>query len=63
LYTGEDVAREIRENGLPAKGKVLKIWETGILVNDNPVVGFLLKIYAKEVAPYEPETTALISIP
>ena len=61
-FTGEDVAREIREKGLPAKATVLKIWETGVRVNDNPVVGFLLEIHAKEMAPYEAETKALISI-
>lgn len=61
-YTGEDVAREVRGKGLPAKGRVLKIWETGVRVNDNPVVGFLLEIHAKEMAPYEAETKALISI-
>jgi len=61
-YTGEDIAKEIREKGLPAKATVLKIWETGIRVNDNPVVGFLLKIHAEGMAPYEAETKALISI-
>lgn len=62
LFTGEDLARKIWEKGLPAKGKVLKIWETGIRVNDNPVVGFLLEIHAEGMAPYEAETKALISI-
>ena len=61
-FTGEDVAREIRETGLPAKGTVLKIWETGVRVNDDPVVGFLLEIHAEGMAPYEAETKALISI-
>lgn len=61
-FTGEDDAREIREKGLPAKGTVLKIWETGIRVNDNPVVGFLLEIHAEGMAPYEAQTKALISI-
>jgi hypothetical protein len=61
-FTGEDVSREIREKGLPAKGTVLKIWETGVRVNDSLVVGFLLKIHAEGMAPYEAETKALISI-
>lgn len=61
-FTGEDVAREIRKKGLPAKGTVLKIWETGIRVNHSPVVGFLLEIRAEAMAPYEAETKALISI-
>jgi len=61
-FTGGDTTREIRENGLPAKGKVLKIWETGIRVNHDPVVGFLLEIHAEGMAPYKAETQELISI-
>ena len=61
-FTGEEVAKEIREKGLPAKARVLKIWETGVRVNDDPVVGFLLEIDAEGMEPYEAETKALISI-
>ncbi len=61
-FTGENVASDIRANGLPAKGTVLKIWETGVRVNDNPVVGFLLEVHAEGMEPYEAETKALISI-
>jgi len=61
-FTGGDITREIREKGLPAKGKVLKIWETGIRVNHDPVVGFLLEIHAEGMAPYRAETKELISI-
>jgi hypothetical protein len=61
-FTGGDITREIRENGLPAKGKVLNIWETGVRVNHDPVVGFLLEIHAEGMPPYEAETMELISI-
>lgn len=61
-FTGENVNKEIRENGLPAKAKVLKIWDTGIKVNDDPVVGFLLEVHAEGLEPYQAETKALISI-
>ena len=61
-FTREDTAREIRKAGLPAKGTVLKIWETGVRVNDSPVVGFRLKVHAEGMAPFEAETKALISI-
>ena len=40
--TGENQAREIRAIGESAQAKVLKIWDTGVTVNQNPVVGFLL---------------------
>ena len=61
-FTGENVAREVRANGLPATATVLQIWETGVRVNDNPVVGFLLEVNAEGLEPYQAETKALISI-
>lgn len=61
-FTGEDVAQEIRAVGLPAEATVLRIWETGVKVNDNPVVGFLLEVHAPDLEPWEAETKALISI-
>ncbi len=61
-YTGEDIAKDIRAFGLPASGTVLKIWETGVRVNDNPVVGFLLEVHAEGIEPYEAETKCMISI-
>jgi hypothetical protein len=61
-FTGEDVAAEIRAHGFPATAKVLRIWETGVRVNHNPVVGFLLEVYPEGMPPYEAETKALISI-
>ena len=60
--TGQDVARDVLVNGVPATGKVLKIWETGVRVNDSPVVGFLLEIHAEGLEPYQAETRSLISI-
>jgi hypothetical protein len=61
-FTGENVARDVRANGLPATATVLQIWETGVRVNDNPVVGFLLEVHAEGLEPYKAETKALISI-
>ena len=61
-YTGEDTARQIRAEGLPATAKVLSIWDTGVMLNNNPVVGFLLEVYAEGLAPWQAETRALISI-
>lgn len=60
--TGENDADEIRAHGLPATATVLKIWETGTRINNNPVVGFLLEVHAEGLKPYTTETKALISI-
>lgn len=59
--TGETEAREIRRLGVSAKATVLKIWDTGITVNNNPVVGFLLEVVPEEGPPYQAETKAIIS--
>jgi hypothetical protein len=61
-FTGEDIAREVRAKGLPAEATVLRIWETGVRVNDNPVVGFLLELRAEGREPWQAETKALVSI-
>jgi hypothetical protein len=61
-YTGEDTARKIRAEGLPATAKVLSIWDTGVMINNNPVVGFFLEVHAEGLVPWQAETKALISI-
>lgn len=61
-FTGEDIAADIRANGVPATATVLEIWETGVRVNYNPVVGFLLEVHAEGMEPYQAEAKALISI-
>jgi hypothetical protein len=58
--TGEDQANEIRKIGRPARGRVLKIWDTGMSLNDSPIVGFRLEVHADGVEPFEAETKALI---
>jgi hypothetical protein len=58
--TGEDRANEIRKTGKPARARVLKIWDTGTTVNDNPIVGMRLEVHAEGVEPFEAETKALI---
>jgi hypothetical protein len=58
--TGEERANEIRKSGRPGTARVLKIWDTGMTVNGNPVVGFRLKVRAEGIEPFEVETKALI---
>lgn len=60
--TGEDLNREVRERGLPARATVLEIWDTGVKVNDDPVVGFRLEVEAAGQPPWRAETRSLVSI-
>ena len=60
------VARAARnpkiENGILAQATVLRIWETGITVNDRPQVGFLLNVQHPDGSSYEAETKAVVSL-
>lgn len=60
--TGEDLNREVRERGLPARATVLEIWDTGAEVNDDPVVGFRLEVDAEGRPPWHAEARSLVSI-
>jgi len=61
-YTGEDVNKQVRENGISASAEVLEIWDTGTRLNDNPVVGFRLRVTVDNGEPYEAETKNVVSI-
>lgn len=58
--TGEDQANEIRKIGVSATARIVKIWDTGVTVNENPVVGMRLRVLPADGDPFEAETRALI---
>jgi hypothetical protein len=59
--TGETEARRIRAVGVSAPATVVQIWDTGVTVNDDPVVGFLLDVKPEGQAPFQAKTKALVS--
>ena len=61
-YTGEDDNRPVRESGFPATAEVLEIWDTGVRLNDNPVVGFRLLVTLDDGTSYEAETKNVVSV-
>lgn len=61
-FTGEATAREIRAMGLPADAVVVEIWDTGVTVNNDPVVGFVLDVTPADGRPaFQAKTRALVS--
>ena len=60
--TGEGDNRRIRETGLPASAEVLEIWDTGVRLNDNPVVGFRLLVTLEDGMEYEAVTRNVVSV-
>ena len=54
--SGVSAARELQKVGEQAEAVVLRIWDTGITVNDDPVVGFLLEVHPAGRPAYQART-------
>lgn len=61
-YTGEGDNRPVRETGVSASAEVLEVWDTGVRYNNNPVVGFRLRVTLADGATYETETKNVVSV-
>ena len=42
--SGVAEARRLQESGVAASARILEIWDTGITVNDDPVIGMRVEI-------------------
>jgi len=51
--SGMSEARDIRKIGLPAQAIILEVWDTGITVSDDPVIGLRLSVRLEGREPYE----------
>lgn len=58
--TGEDEAQLIRKSGTPATARVLELRDTGMTLNENPIVSMRVEVHADGVAPFEATMKALI---
>jgi hypothetical protein len=54
-------ARNLQAHGESATAKILRIWDTGMTVNEDPVVGFLLEVRREDRPVYEAQTKLRIS--
>ena len=58
--SGEGEAKRIRRVGQSAEAVVLEIADTGVTVNDNPVVAFRLRVRPVTGDPYEVRTRGVV---
>ena len=49
------------KNGVEAEAEILKVWDTGTTINDDPQIGMLLKVRPSLAAPFEAEAKTLVS--
>lgn len=58
--TGEDEAKLIRKSGSPAMARVLELKDTGMTLNQNPIVSMRVEVRPDGVAPFEATMKALV---
>jgi hypothetical protein len=61
VFGGMSKQRQILQTGEAAQAKILRIWDTGTSLNDNPQVGMLLEVQAAGRPPFQVETKAFVS--
>jgi hypothetical protein len=54
-------ARDLQARGESATARILQIWDTGMTVNDDPVIGFSLEVRRDGRPAYEARTKLRIS--
>ena len=52
---------QLLATGEAAQAKILRMWDTGATLNDNPQVGLLLEVHAVNRSPYQVETKCFVS--
>ena len=52
LASGVDEARQLQKIGIPAKATILKLWDTGITINNDPVIGLEVEVAPEGRSPY-----------
>lgn len=60
-FGGIQQTNQILATGEAAQAKILKMWDTGATLNDNPQVGLLLEVHAVNRSPYQIETKCFVS--
>ena len=50
--TGASDAQLLRQTGVPAEAEILRVWDTGTTLNDDPVIGMEVEIEPDEGDPF-----------
>lgn len=59
--SGVSDAKAMQEIGDPAEATIIEIWDTGMTVNEDPVIGFLLDVRPSGKPAYRAKTKLRIS--
>ncbi|HEX4496355.1 MAG TPA: DUF3592 domain-containing protein [Thermoanaerobaculia bacterium] len=53
-FSGVAEAKRLQQTGTAASARILKIWDTGITVNEDPVIGMRVEITRPDGTTYTP---------
>jgi hypothetical protein len=56
------VKQRILQTGVAATATIVRVWDTGTRINDNPRVGILLQVQPKTGAPFQAEIKETVSV-
>ena len=59
--SGISETRDLQKAGQPAQGVIEKIWDSGMTLNNDPVVWFQIEVHPEEGEPFEAKTKCPIS--
>jgi hypothetical protein len=56
------VKQRVLQTGVAATATIVRVWDTGTRINDNPRVGMLLQVQPTSGAPFQAETKETVSV-
>jgi len=61
LVVGGVANRSVRARGRPASATVLRVWDTGTTINDDPLVRLSLQVHPPDQPSFQAEAECIIS--
>jgi hypothetical protein len=62
VFKGISQNNVLLTSGEPAQATVLKLWDTGVMLNNNPQVGLLLEVRPQNRPTYQVQIQSFISL-
>jgi hypothetical protein len=52
--------QQLMQTGIPGQAKILQVWQTGMMINNNPQIGMLLEVTREGAEPYQAEMKQVV---
>lgn len=62
MLRGSMRSSKLMQTGVSAPAQILKVWQTGMTINDQPQIGFLLQVQPANGAPFQAEAKKVVSM-